>query len=82
MILEVLNVKFVDVVIKSIVNYLFYFGVINMNVDVFFILDKSWVCGVKLFMGVSMGNMLVDCMEVFRKVFVNVGMLIVVYCEE
>ena len=45
-------------------------------------LDKSRVCGVKLFMGASTGNMLVDRMEVLRKVFANAGMLIAAHCEE
>lgn len=36
----------------------------------------------KLFMGASTGNMLVDRMEVLRKVFANAGMLIATHCEE
>jgi Dihydroorotase and related cyclic amidohydrolases len=67
---------------KSIVNYSFYFGATNTNADVLPTLDKSRVCGVKLFMGASTGNMLVDRMEVLRKVFANAGMLIAAHCEE
>ena len=45
-------------------------------------LDKPRICGVKLFMGASTGNMLVDLMELLRKVFANAGMLIATHCEE
>ena len=79
--LEALNAKFADAATKSIVNYSFYFGATNTNADVLPTLDKSRVCGVKLFMGASTGNMLVDRMEVLRKVFANAGMLIAAHCE-
>ena len=80
--LEALNAKFADAATKSIVNYSFYFGATNTNADVLPTLDKSRVCGVKLFMGASTGNMLVDRMEVLRKVFANAGILIAAHCEE
>ena len=51
--LEALNAKFADAATKSIVNYSFYFGATNTNADVLPTLDKSRVCGVKLFMGSS-----------------------------
>ena len=80
--LEALNAKFADAATKSIVNYSFYFGATNTNADVLPTLDKNRVCGVKLFMGASTGNMLVDRMEVLRKVFANAGILIAAHCEE
>ena len=80
--LEALEAKFADAATKSVVNYSFYFGATNTNADVLPILDKSRVCGVKLFMGASTGNMLVDRMEVLRNVFANAGMLIATHCEE
>lgn len=79
---EALEAKFADAATKSIVNYSFYFGATNTNADILPTLDKSRVCGVKLFMGASTGNMLVDRMEVLRKVFANAGMLIATHCEE
>lgn len=79
---EALEAKFADAATKSIVNYSFYFGATNTNADILPTLDKSRVCGVKLFMGASTGNMLVDRMEVLRKVFANAGMLIAAHCEE
>lgn len=80
--LEALEAKFADAATKSVVNYSFYFGATNTNADVLPILDKSRVCGIKLFMGASTGNMLVDRMEVLRNVFANAGMLIATHCEE
>lgn len=80
--LEALEAKFADAATKSIVNYSFYFGATNTNADILPALDKSRVCGVKLFMGASTGNMLVDRMEVLRNVFANAGMLIATHCEE
>lgn len=80
--LEALEAKFTDAATKSLVNYSFYFGATNTNADILPTLDKSRVCGVKLFMGASTGNMLVDRMEVLRKVFANADMLIATHCEE
>lgn len=45
-------------------------------------LDKKHVCGVKLFMGASTGNMLVDRIESLRKIFSEAGMLIAAHCED
>ena len=69
--LEALEAKFADAATKSVVNYSFYFGATNNNADMLSQLDKTRICGVKLFMGASTGNMLVDRMEVLRKVFAN-----------
>lgn len=80
--IEALNAKFADAATKSVINYSFYFGATNNNADLLPTLDKNRVCGVKLFMGASTGNMLVDRMEVLRKVFANAGMLIATHCEE
>lgn len=80
--IEALNAKFADAATKSVVNYSFYFGATNNNADLLPKLDKKRVCGVKLFMGASTGNMLVDRMEVLRKIFANAGMLIATHCEE
>ena len=71
--LEALNAKFEDAATKCVVNYSFYFGATNNNVHVLKELDKTRVCGVKLFMGASTGNMLVDRMEALRKIFSEAG---------
>lgn len=80
--LEALEAKFADAATKSVINYSFYFGATNNNVDMLSQLDKRRICGVKLFMGASTGNMLVDRMEILRKVFANAEILIATHCEE
>ena len=80
--LEALENKFQDAATKSIVNYSFYFGATNNNPDDLAKLDKKHVCGVKLFMGSSTGNMLVDRMETLKNIFANAGMLIATHCED
>ena len=80
--LEALDAKFADAATKSVVNYSFYFGATNNNVELLSKLDKRKVCGVKVFMGASTGNMLVDRIESLRRIFSNAGMLISTHCEE
>ena len=80
--LEALENKFQDAATKSIVNYSFYFGATNNNANDLAKLDKKHVCGVKLFMGSSTGNMLVDRMETLKNIFANAGMLIATHCED
>ena len=80
--IEALNNKFADAATKCIVNYSFYFGATNNNTDQLSLLDKKHVCGVKVFMGASTGNMLVDRMESLKKIFAGAGMLIATHCED
>lgn len=80
--LEALNNKFADAANKCIVNYSFYFGATNNNAEQLAALDKTHVCGVKLFMGASTGNMLVDRMETLKRIFSEAGMLIATHCED
>ena len=80
--LEALDNKFADAVRKCLVNYSFYFGATNNNADQLAALDKTHVCGVKLFMGASTGNMLVDRMETLKRIFSEAGMLIATHCED
>ena len=80
--LEALEDKFKDAATKSIVNYSFYFGATNENADLLAQLDKNRVCGVKLFMGSSTGNMLVDQQDTLKNIFTNAGMLIATHCED
>lgn len=80
--LEALDNKFADAATKCRVNYSFYFGATNNNVALLKELDKTRVCGVKLFMGASTGNMLVDRMEALRTIFAEAGMLIATHCED
>ena len=80
--LEALENKFQDAANISIVNDSFYFGATNNNADLLPLLDKTHVCGVKLFMGSSTSNMLVDRMETLKNIFANAGMLIATHCED
>lgn len=80
--LENLEAKFLDASMKSRVNYSFFFGVTNDNASLLSLLDKNRVCGVKLFMGSSTGNMLVDKQEALKKIFSEAGMLIMTHCED
>ncbi len=63
-------------------NYSFYMGATNENIDTVRQVDFSQVCGVKLFMGSSTGNMLVDKPEALQRIFAEVPALIAVHCEQ
>lgn len=80
--LEALEEKFALLGEKSSVNYSCYFGATNTNYTQFAKLDKQRVCGIKLFMGSSTGNMLVDRMASLRKIFGGTDLLIAAHCEE
>ncbi len=80
--LEALEAKFANAARRSRVNYSFYFGATNTNAPLLHELDKNRVCGVKLFMGSSTGNMLVDRMDVLRTIFAESGLPIVAHCED
>lgn len=80
--LDALNDKFALLAEKSSVNYSCYFGATNNNYTQFAQLDKSRVCGVKLFMGSSTGNMLVDRMNSLRNIFGGTDLLIAAHCED
>ena len=60
----------------SLANYSFYMGVSNDNYDEVMRTDPQNVCGLKIFMGSSTGNMLVDNPTVLEKVFANSALLI------
>lgn len=80
--IEALKDKFAEAAQKSHVNYSFYFGATNKNAHLLGQIDKKQVCGIKLFMGASTGNMLVDSMETLKYIFAHAGMLIATHCED
>ena len=80
--LENLNHKFNIARNKSRVNYSFYFGATNDNVGLLPQLDRSRVPGVKVFMGSSTGNMLVDREEALYQLFQTSPLLIMAHCED
>jgi len=66
---------------RSLANYSFYMGASNNNLDEVLKTDPEKVCGVKVFMGSSTGNMLVDSDNVLEAIFSQVHMLIATHCE-
>ena len=67
---------------KSHVNYAFFFGATNDNTDLFAQLDPHRVPGIKLFMGSSTGNMLVDRREALERIFSTSQLPIMAHCED
>ncbi len=66
----------------SFANYSFYMGVSNDNYDEVMKTDRKNVCGIKIFMGSSTGNMLVDNHQVLDRLFAHAPMLIATHCED
>lgn len=81
--LEALDHKFCLAAQKSHVNYSFFFGATNDNWPLFAQLDHHRIPGVKLFMGSSTGNMLVDRREALDHIFATANLLpIMAHCED
>ena len=83
--LETLEEKYELAAQKSHVNYGFFFGATNDNVDLFGQLDVHRIPGIKLFMGSSTGNMLVDKIASLQKVFRTAKELdlpVMTHCED
>lgn len=83
--LKALKEKYAIAAKDSLINYSFFFGATNSNVGEFAKLNAKRVCGIKLFMGSSTGNMLVDKREQLERIFAEakrLGMPIAVHCEE
>ena len=66
----------------SLANYSFFMGTTNTNLDELLRLDPLKVCGVKIFMGSSTGNMVVDNPASLESIFREVKMLIATHCED
>lgn len=80
--LEKLEEKFQTAEETSYANYSFMFGGTNDNLDEILKVDSKNVAGLKLFLGSSTGNMLVDNPEVLEKIFSSTDLLISVHCED
>ena len=65
----------------SLGNYSFYLGATPDNIEEIKRVDPSWVCGVKVFMGASTGDLLVEHPEALEKIFRDCPTLIVTHCE-
>ena len=66
----------------SMANYSFFMGATNDNLEEVLKTNPLSVCGIKVFMGSSTGNMLVDNKETLEGLFSNVSMLIATHCED
>lgn len=79
--LEALADKYALAGEKSLANYAFYLGATNDNLDVIRALEPGTACGIKIFMGASTGNMLVDNEQTLAGIFRDANALIVTHCE-
>jgi len=80
--IEKLEAKFARAADSSFANYSFLFGGTNDNLEELKQLDKNACSGVKLFLGSSTGNMLVDDEDVIEEIFKNTEMVISAHCED
>ncbi|RFZ90882.1 dihydroorotase [Mucilaginibacter conchicola] len=79
---ELLEEKYQIGAKDSLANYSFFMGASNDNLDEVLKTDIKNVCGVKVFMGSSTGNMLVDNRTTLENLFANSPMLIATHCED
>jgi dihydroorotase, multifunctional complex type len=80
--IETLNEKYKLGSEHSLVNYSFCIGATNDNLGEILKVDPAEVCGIKVFMGSSTGNMLVDNKEALRNLFKNAHLPINAHCED
>ncbi len=79
---ELLEDKYQIAAKKSLANYSFFMGASNDNIEEVLKTNEKNVCGVKIFMGSSTGNMLVDNEKTLENLFSRVPMLIATHCED
>lgn len=79
---DLLEEKYARASEVSLANYSFFMGTTNDNLNELLKLDPTQVCGVKIFMGSSTGNMVIDNPESLENIFAQVKMLIATHCED
>ena len=79
---ELLEEKYASAADRSLANYSFYMGASNDNLDEILKTDPRKVCGIKVFMGSSTGNMLVDDDTTLEEIFSKAPVLVAVHCED
>lgn len=79
---ELLQDKYDIAARQSLANYSFYMGAANDNLEEVLRTDPKAVCGIKVFMGSSTGNMLVDDEYTLEGIFANAPILIATHCED
>ncbi len=80
--LELLEQKYSRAKEASVANYSFFMGTTNTNIEELLKLDPKNVCGVKIFLGSSTGDMLVDNEAMLDEIFSKIKMLIAVHAED
>lgn len=80
--IEALHQKWELAAQTSVANYSFYLGATNDNLQELLKADGKSVCGIKVFMGASTGNMLVDNEKTLQQIFAEVDLLIATHCEK
>jgi dihydroorotase len=79
---ELLEEKYQIASKSAVANYSFYMGTSNDNLEEVLKTNPRQVCGVKIFMGSSTGNLLVDDPEMLNTLFAEVPILIATHCED
>jgi dihydroorotase len=80
--IELLEDKYKIASEKSLANYSFYLGATNDNINEIKKIDPKRICGVKVFMGSSTGNMLVDDLNSLSAIFAESPVIITTHCED
>lgn len=80
--LELLQQKYDAADKRAQANYAFYMGASNDNLEVLKVVPKNLACGIKVFMGASTGNMLVDDDDVLEGIFKHAPVPIITHCED
>jgi len=80
--IETLEEKYKIASERSLINYSFNIGATNENLDEVLKADPAKVCGIKIFMGSSTGNMLVDSEKALRALFMRAHMIVSAHCED
>lgn len=80
--IEELDKKFEIASKTSLANFSFYLGATNNNIEEIVKVNPKKVCGVKVFMGSSTGNMLVDNIDALNKIFKHSPVLVATHCED
>lgn len=79
---ELLEQKYSRAAQCSLANYSFYMGTTNSNIEDLLSIDYKTVCGIKIFMGSSTGDMLVDDPKALENVFSKTNVIITTHCED
>jgi dihydroorotase len=79
---ELLQDKYDIAARTSLANFSFFMGASNDNIEEVLKTDKKNVCGIKIFMGSSTGNMLVDNRQTLENIFSKSDILIALHCED